>query len=184
MHRLTMIPLASIVMIPFSPMIFPVFLFGTTRWCSFCKLVFTESAPWPTTDREKSSSVWRSMLSRFSCGVSSIKLLLVLFVYHWTLCVLWYIKLWLRGWGVGLYSTEVTFLLLIQRPVVRFRHSQKNLFQCCWDLLIVLVRGKWTEAWKCWSNPVLACGKLVLQKTVASDIWLVWTNSLTWIFYS
>ena len=35
-------------------------------------------------------------------------------------------------------------------------------FRCRLDLLAVLVRGKWTEAWKC--HLVLASGKLVLQK--------------------
>ena len=53
----------------------------------------------------------------------------------------------------GLHSTEVAFLLLTQRPRVWFLAFPKNFTQCCWDLSMVLVRGKWTEAWKCWLNP-------------------------------
>ena len=49
------------------------------------------------------------------------------------------------GWGDGLHSTEVAILLLTLRPGVRLSR-----FRCCWDLSTSLVRGKWTEAWKCW----------------------------------
>ena len=47
--------------------------------------------------------------------------------------------------GEGLHSTEVAILLLTLRPGVRLSR-----FRCCWDLSTALVRGKWTEAWKCW----------------------------------
>ena len=42
-------------------------------------------------------------------------------------------------------------------PKFDYQHFQKNLrgenCQSCWGLPTVLLRGKWTVAWKCWSNP-------------------------------
>ena len=53
-----------------------------------------------------------------------------------------------------LHGTEVVaFLLLTLQPWIWFSAFPKNWFWCCWDLSTALVTGKWTEAWKCWSNP-------------------------------
>ena len=52
-----------------------------------------------------------------------------------------------------LHGTEVAFLLLTQRPWIRFLAFSKNLSRCCWDLSTGLVIGKWSEAWQCWANP-------------------------------
>ena len=73
----------------------------------------------------------------------------------------------------GRHSTA--FLLLTQQPQVRFSAIPQKLSK-------LLVRGKWTEVWKCWSNTlVLASSKLVLQKN--DIIKMEWKNigfSLRW----
>ena len=56
----------------------------------------------------------------------------------------------------GLHGTEVAFLHLTQQPRARFTAFPKFftvIFQYRWDELAALLRVKWTETWKCQSNP-------------------------------
>ena len=67
----------------------------------------------------------------------------------------------------------VAFALLTQQPWVRFSAFMKvflvgvlseKLIRCSRDLLMALLRGKWTEDWNVnWTHLVLASGQLVLQ---------------------
>ena len=52
-----------------------------------------------------------------------------------------------------LHSTNEAVLLLTQQPWVQFPKKFSGIIWCRWDLLRALLRVKWTQAWKCQSNP-------------------------------
>ena len=77
-----------------------------------------------------------------------------------------------NSWGRG--AAKHSGSILASHPAAQdsILDIPKNLFPCRWDLLMALLRVKWTEAWKCQSNPSIP-GK-----------WHVRTTNKSWTIHS
>ena len=49
-------------------------------------------------------------------------------------------------------------------------------FGCRWDLLTSLVGGKWSEAWKCWSNKSSTGKFKKCVENLATMVWVLWVE--------